>query len=68
MQISPKYTCSIGNAHPERGIGLRFPRFLGLRQDKDPEDATPSSMIYDLYKQQAAVMNTNAIDEQEDYY
>lgn len=45
IQISPKYTCSIGIAHETRGIGLRFPRFLGIRQDKDPEDATPSSMV-----------------------
>lgn len=57
VQISPVYTCGMGLCHESRGLGLRFPRFLKHRDDKDPEDATPSSMIVDMYKQQASVMN-----------
>jgi DNA ligase-1 len=49
IQISPKYTCAIGTAHPTKGVGLRFPRFLGVREDKDPEDATPSSMVRGVF-------------------
>lgn len=45
IQISNKYACAVGRAHETRGVGLRFTRFLNLRSDKDPEDATPSSMV-----------------------
>jgi len=47
---------------------LRFPRFLKIRTDKDPEDATPSSLIVDMYKQQAAVMNNEKVDFNDDEY
>jgi len=72
IQISPLYTCGYGICHESRGLGLRFPRYLKLREDKDPEDCSPTSLIVDMYNQQAAVMNNEKqevnFDDEEDEY
>ena len=49
-----------------KGISLRFPRFLRLRDDKSPEDATTSTQIADMYRQQANVADVDEGDD--DYY
>ena len=48
-----------------RGLGLRFPRFLRVRDDKKVEDGTSPKFIYDIYNSQAVVAN---LDFNEDYY
>ncbi|EAS02727.1 DNA ligase I, ATP-dependent protein (macronuclear) [Tetrahymena thermophila SB210] len=66
LQISPVYTCAISETNQEKGIGLRFPRLIRVRDDKDPVDATSPSFIYDIYKQQAVVAND--FDDGDDFY
>ncbi|CAK7894003.1 DNA ligase 1 [[Candida] anglica] len=53
LSLSPVYKA----AHNEygKGISLRFPRFIRLRDDKSIEDATSSEQISEFYQRQASV-------------
>ncbi len=60
---------AIGRVDPNRGIGLRFPRFIRERDDKKAENATAAEQIADMYKSQGevdAVENNDDDDDDED--
>ena len=63
IQQSPVYLCG-KNYVGERGLGLRFPRFIRPRDDKGPENASTSKFIATLYKSQETV----ALEDDDDYY
>lgn len=49
MSVSPVHMAGAGHVHDSKGIGLRFPRLLRVRDDKEPENATTSSQVADMY-------------------
>jgi DNA ligase-1 len=63
LSISPVHTSAIGVKHESKGIGLRFPRFLRIRDDKGPEDSTSADQIADMYASQAAVGGQGGHDD-----
>lgn len=60
LSLSPVYTAAAGMADPDKGIALRFPRFLRARDDKSAEQATNTQQVFDMYCSQPAIANGTA--------
>lgn len=52
ITLSPTYTAAIGLVSDERGLSLRFPRFLRVREDKSIDEATTSDYLALLWRKQ----------------
>ncbi|KAF3905539.1 hypothetical protein AA313_de0203688 [Arthrobotrys entomopaga] len=69
ITLSPNYTAALGLVSEERGLSLRFPRFLRKREDKSIEEASTSEDLATLYRKQTssgkAVTNTGGDAEDE---
>ena len=66
LSISPKYTAALGLVARDKGISLRFPRFIRTRDDKTPVQATSAAQIADLYRAQGLATATNGGDDDDD--
>ena len=54
VTVSPVHKSALGLVHAERGLSLRFPRFIRKRPDKRLADATTPEQLAEIYRKQAA--------------
>lgn len=54
ITLSPTYTAAIGLVDENRGLSLRFPRFLKVRDDKSIDEASTTDFLASLYRKQEA--------------
>ncbi|QSZ31340.1 hypothetical protein DSL72_000903 [Monilinia vaccinii-corymbosi] len=52
VTISPVYRAAIGLVSDEKGLSLRFPRFLKKREDKSIEEASTGEFLAGLWRKQ----------------
>ncbi|BDD63045.1 hypothetical protein MAP00_007993 [Monascus purpureus] len=75
LTLSPRYKAAadefVGTTGGGKGISLRFPRFIKPRPDKNPDQATTTRAVAEMYRRQEAVAKENAgkkgIDEDFEY-
>ncbi len=54
VTLSPTYTAAIGLVSVERGLSLRFPRFLKKREDKGLDEASTNDFLAGQWRKQEA--------------
>ncbi|KAG9220733.1 hypothetical protein CCMSSC00406_0003832 [Pleurotus cornucopiae] len=52
ITISPTSVAALGLANPSRGLSLRFPRFIKVREDKSVMQASTPQFLADLWRKQ----------------
>ncbi|GAB0133723.1 hypothetical protein EsDP_00002120 [Epichloe bromicola] len=70
LTLSPRYKagCKEGvDPAGEKGISLRFPRFIKMRDDKKPAEATSSRQVADMYRKQESVTKNKGPSVDDDF-
>lgn len=70
LTLSPRYKAGAKEGvdpSGEKGISLRFPRFIKIRDDKKPDEATSSRQVAEMYRKQEAVTKNKGPSADDDF-
>ncbi|KAF2214644.1 hypothetical protein CERZMDRAFT_95035 [Cercospora zeae-maydis SCOH1-5] len=70
LTLSPKYRAAsseFGGDGTHKGVSLRFPRFIRVRDDKKPDEATSSKQVAEMYRKQESVGKTQGPSVDDDF-
>ncbi|KHO00805.1 DNA ligase (Polydeoxyribonucleotide synthase [ATP]) [Metarhizium album ARSEF 1941] len=70
LTLSPRYKagCKEGvDPAGDKGISLRFPRFIKIRDDKKPDEATSSRQVAEMYRKQESVAKNKGPSVDDDF-
>ncbi|KAK2595586.1 ATP-dependent DNA ligase Cdc17 [Conoideocrella luteorostrata] len=70
LTLSPRYKagCKEGvDPAGQKGISLRFPRFIKIRDDKKPDEATSSRQVAEMYRKQESVTKNKGPSVDDDF-
>lgn len=56
---------ALGHVDPMKGLSLRFPRFIRIRDDKDIEDASDTDFLVGLWQAQASHSPLKEVEPEE---
>ena len=67
LTLSPRYQAAMEIIGQGKGVSLRFPRFLRVRDDKKPEEATESKRVAEMYRAQESVTKQKGPSVDDDF-
>jgi len=66
ITLSPTHTCGWNRIKRNAGLAIRFPRFMGWREDKGPQDATTEEEIIEMYREQLKAIEVEETETSSD--
>lgn len=63
MTVSPVSVAALGLISAERGLSLRFPRFIKVREDKGVENASTPRFLANMYRTQQGDHARGGVDD-----
>jgi len=61
ITVSPVSVAALGSVSDTRGLSLRFPRFMRVREDKTIGQATRSDVLAEMWRKQAGASTSGTI-------
>ncbi len=68
LSVSPVHKAALGLVDANKGISIRFPRLVRVRDDKAPEDATGAEQVAEMYRRQALAQSNNKANAADEDY